>query len=93
MGHQETPRPAPCADVVTANTVPIRNPVTDEEVQIRLVVPEAWMFYEAEVASGTDDIKFDHSQRHSALATFAYNNNGMAHSYEEAKEMYGLDKP
>ena len=81
-------------DVVTANTVPIRNPVTDEEVQIRLVVPEAWMFYEAEVASGTakgtGDIKFDYSQRHSALATFAYNNNGMAHSYEEAKEMYGF---
>ena len=55
------------------------------------------MFYEAEVASGTakgtGDIKFDHSQRHSALATFAHNNNGMAHSYEEAKEMYGLDKP
>ena len=84
-------------DVVTANTAPIRNPVTDEEVQIRFVVPEAWMFYEAEVASGTangtGDIKFDHSQRHSALATFAHNNNGMAHSYEEAKEMYGLDKP
>ena len=82
-------------NVVTATAVPIRNPVTDEEVQIRTVLPDGWVFYEAEVASGTAksmaDIKFDYSQRHSSLATFASNNNGMAHSYHEAKEMYGLD--
>lgn len=82
-------------DVVTATTEPIRNPVTDEEISIRTVLPKGWVFYEAEVASGnaksTGDIKFDYSQRHSSLATFAFNNNGMAHSYNEAKEMYGLD--
>lgn len=82
-------------DVVTATTEAIRNPVTNEEVSIRTVLPNGWVFYEAEVGSGTakatGDIKFDYSQRHSSLATFAFNNDGMAHSYLEAKEMYGLD--
>ena len=82
-------------DFLSATTEPIRNPVTNEEVQIRTVLPDGWVFYEAEVGSGTakstGDIKFDYSQRHSSLATFAFNNNGMAHTYEEAKEMYGLD--
>ena len=81
--------------VVNAQTVPIRNPVTDTEVQIRTVLPDGWVFYEAEVGSGTakgtGDIKFDYSQRHSSLAHFAFNNDGMAYTYEEAKERYGLD--
>ena len=83
--------------VVEASTVPIRNPVTDKEERIRTVLPEGWVFYEAEVGSGTakgiGDIKFDFSQQHSSLAYFAFDNNGMAHSYEEAGERYGLDRP
>jgi hypothetical protein len=82
-------------NVVTATTVPIRNPVTDKEHHIRTVLPEGWTFYEAEVASGTvkgiGDLKFDFSQRHSSLAYFAFDNNGMAYSYEEAKQRFGLD--
>ncbi len=82
-------------DVVRAATEPIRNPVTDKEVSIRTVLLEGWVFYEAEVASGTvkglGDIKFDFSQRHSSLAYFAYDHNGMAFTYEEAKRRYGLD--
>jgi hypothetical protein len=82
-------------DHITANTTPISNPVTGEDEQIRTVLPDGWVFYEAEVASGTarstGDVKFDYSQRHSSLATFAFNNSGMAHSFAEAKEMYGLD--
>jgi hypothetical protein len=82
--------------VVTAETVPIRNPVTDKEERIRTVLPEGWTFYEAEVGSGTakgiGDIKFDFSQRHSSLANFAFDNNGMAYSYEDSKARYGLDK-
>jgi len=82
-------------EVVTAVTEPIRNPVTDKEVHIRTVLPEGWTFYEAEVASGKmkgiGDLKFDYSQRHSSLAYFAFDNNGMAFSYEEAKQRYGLD--
>lgn len=82
-------------NIVTASTVPIRNPVTDKEHRIRTVLPEGWTFYEAEVASGTvkgiGDIKFDFSQRHSSLAYFAFDNNGMAYSYDEAKQRFGLD--
>lgn len=82
--------------VVRAETVPIRNPVTDDEVQIRTVLPKGWVFYEAEVGSGTAkgiaDIKFDYSQRHSSLSKFAFDNDGMAYSYEEARKRYGLDK-
>jgi hypothetical protein len=83
-------------NVVTASTEPIRNPVTDKEHRIRMVVPEAWMFYEAESASGTakgiGDIKFDFAKRNSELAYFAYDNNGMAFTYDEAKQRFGLDK-
>ena len=72
------------------------HPVTDEEVRIRTVLPHGWVFYEAEVGSGaakgTGDIKFDYSQRHSSLAHFAFNNDGMAYDYAEAKQRYGLDK-
>ncbi len=54
---------------------------------MRLVLPEAWMFYEAEgasgIAKGIGDIKFDYSQRHSALAHYAWDNNGLARPYEE----------
>ncbi len=81
--------------VVTSSTVPIRNPVTDKEEQIRTVLPDGWVFYEAQVASGTakgiGDIKFDFSQRHSSLAHFAFDNNGMAYTYDEAKRRYGFD--
>jgi hypothetical protein len=82
-------------NVVTASTEPIRNPVTDREHHIRTVLPEGWTFYEAEVASGTvkgvGDLKFDFSKRHSSLAYFAFDNNGMAYSYDEAKQRFGLD--
>ena len=82
-------------DVVRAATEPILNPVTDTEVRIRTVLPEGWVFYEAEVGTGTvkgiGDIKFDFSKRHSSLAHFAFDNNGMAYSYEESKRRFGLD--
>ncbi len=81
--------------VARAETTPILNPVTDTEVQIRTVLPDGWVFYEAENGSGTakgfGDIKFDYAQRHSSLAYFAFNNDGMAYSYEDAKAKYGLD--
>ncbi len=81
--------------VVNAATEPIRNPVTDKQERVRTVLPEGWVFYEAEVGSGTaksiSDLKFDYSQRHSSLAHFAFDNNGMAFSYDEAKQRYGLD--
>ena len=82
--------------IARARTAPILNPVIDNEVHIRTVLPDGWVFYEAEVGSGTakgvGDIKFDYSQRHSSLSYFAFNNDGMAYSYEESIERYGLDK-
>ncbi len=81
------------ADVLRAESVPIRNPVTDEEHRIRTVLPEGWVFHEAEVASGTakgiGDIKFDYSQRHSSLAYYVWDDNGMAETYEEFRRKAG----
>lgn len=72
--------------VARAGTEPILNPVTDEEHRILTVLPKGWVFFEAELGSGTakgiGDIKFDFSQRHSSLAHFAWDNNGMALSYD-----------
>jgi len=83
-------------DLATATAVPIRNPVTNEEVSVRTVLPKGWTFYEAEVASGTVKSiganRIDHSQRHSSLAYFAFNNNGMAYSYEEMMKNKSLDR-
>jgi hypothetical protein len=82
-------------NVATMSAEPIRNPITDEEHQIRTVLPKAWMFYEAELDSGTAKgigyIKFDFARRHCDFAYFAYDNNGMAFSYEEHKKRFGLD--
>ena len=84
------------ADEFRAKTQPILNPVTDKEHRIRTVLPDGWTFYEAEVGSGEaksiGDIKFDYAKRHSSLAYFAFDNNGMAFSYEEAKRRFGLDQ-
>lgn len=82
-------------NVVRATTEPIRNPVTDEEHHIRTVLPDGWTFYEAEVASGTikgtGAIKFDHARSHCALGHFAFNNDGMAYTYDDSKRRFGLD--
>ena len=76
--------------VARAGTEPILNPVTDEEHHILTVLPKGWVFFEAELGSGTakgiGDIKFDFSQRHSSLAHFAWDNNGMALSHDEIKK-------
>jgi hypothetical protein len=60
------------------------------------VLPQGWTFDEAEVAAGTAKsvgaIKFDLAHKHSSLAFFALNHEGMAYSYEEAKARYGLDR-
>src|ERR1700732_4430196 len=40
------------ADVVRAHSEPIRNPVTDDEHRMISVLPNGWVFHEAENASG-----------------------------------------
>lgn len=76
--------------MVRATSEPIRNPVTDTEHRILTVLPDGWVFYEAEGAAGTlkgvGDIKFDLTQAHSSLARFAWDNNGMALSHDEFKK-------
>ena len=73
--------------IVRVTTEPIRNPVTDKEHHILTVLPEGFTFYEAEVGSGsakeTGDIKFDFARRHSSLARYDWDNNGMAITYEQ----------
>jgi hypothetical protein len=80
-------------NVVRAHSEPIRNPVTDREEQMILVLPKGWVFHEAEVASGfakgLGAIKFDLNGRHSSLAHIAWNQNGLLHTYDEYKLKFG----
>src|SRR5205085_157425 len=60
------------ADTVHARSEPIRNPVTDAEHHMTTVLPQGWVFHEAEnvagFAKGTGPIRFDLNRRHSSLA-------------------------
>ena len=79
--------------VLHARSEPIRNPVTDEEHRVLTVLPNGWVFHEAESAAGFAKglgvIKFDLNRRHSSLAQVAWNQNGLVHSYDEYKQKYG----
>jgi hypothetical protein len=79
--------------VLHARSEPIRNPVTDEEHRILTVLPNGWVFHEAEgaagFAKGLGAIRFDLNRRHSSLAHIAWNQNGLVHSYDEYKRKYG----
>jgi hypothetical protein len=79
--------------VLQARSEPIRNPVTDEEHRMLTVLPNGWVFHEAEhaagFAKGLGAIKFDLNRRHSSLAHVAWNQNGLLHSYDEYKQKFG----
>lgn len=81
------------AGVVRAHSEPIRNPVTDQEHRMITVLPDGWVFHEAENASGfakgIGAVKFDLSRRHSSLAHVAWNQNGLLHAYDEHKQKFG----
>ncbi len=80
------------AGVVRAHSEPIRNPVTDREERVMLVLPEGWVFHEAENASGfakgLGAIKFDLSRRHSSLSHIAWNQDGLLYSYDSYKRRF-----
>ena len=80
--------------IVRARAEPIRNPVTDEEHRIITTLPNGWVFHEAESASGSakgvGDLKFDLTQSHSSLAHFAWNQNGLALGFDEARKRFPL---
>ena len=80
-------------DHLRAESEPIRNPVTDAEHQMLTVLPNGWVFHEAENASGnaksTGTIRFDLNHRHSSLAHVAWNQNGLVYKYDEYKQKFG----
>lgn len=78
---------------VRAHSEPIRNPVTDAEHQMITVLPNGWVFHEAEnvsgFAKGTGPVKFDLNRRHSSMAHVAWGPQGLARSYQEHKQKFG----
>ncbi len=80
-------------DTLHARSEPILNPVTDTEMRMMVVLPDGWVFHEAEnaagFAKGTGPIRFDLNRRHSSLANVSWGPQGLTHSYGEYKQAYG----
>jgi len=57
------------------------------------VLPQGWVFHEAENASGfakgIGPIKFDLNRPHSSMAHVAWNPQGLVHRYPEYKQKFG----
>lgn len=72
----------------------LRNPVTDEEHRILTVLPDGWVFHEAEGASGTakstGEIKFDLNASHSSLAYVGWGPNGLKYDLSESRAQHPL---
>lgn len=81
-------------NLVRARSEPIRNPVTDEPLRIHTVLPEGWVFHEAEGAAGfaksVGNLKFDLNQRHSSMAYVAWGPNGLSHDLAGARQQFPL---
>lgn len=80
--------------LIRANSEPIRNPVTDEEHRILTVLPNGWVFHEAEGASGhaksMGAIKFDLSRSHSSMAYVAWGPDGLKYDLSESRTRFPL---
>jgi hypothetical protein len=81
-------------DQLRTASEPIRNPVTDEEHRILTVLPDGWVFHEAEGVSGTaksiGDLKFDLHQRHSSMAYVAWGPRGLTYDLAESRRRFPL---
>lgn len=81
-------------DLMRAHAEPIRNPVTDKEHRIITVLPEGWVFHEAEGASGfaksVGELKFDLNRTHSSLAYVAWGPQGLTYDLEESRRRFPL---
>ena len=81
-------------DQLRAHSEPILNPVTDKEHRILTVLPDGWVFHEAEGAVGftksLGDIKFDLKGGHSSLAYVAWGPQGLKYSLEESRKRFPL---
>lgn len=73
---------------------PIRNPVTDEEHRMITVLPDGWVFHEAESAAGyaksMGDLKFDLNKTHSSLAYVAWGPKGLKYDLAESRRRFPL---
>jgi hypothetical protein len=81
-------------DLLRTRSEPIRNPVTDKEHRILTVLPDGWVFHEAEGAAGfaksTGRLKFDLNHRHSSMAYVAWGPNGLKYDLEEQRRKFPL---
>jgi len=82
-------------ELLRVRSEPIRNPVTDEEHRILTVLPDGWVFHEAEGAAGfaksTGDIKFDLNQTHSSMSYVAWGPSGLKYNLEESRQRSPLN--
>jgi hypothetical protein len=81
-------------ELLRARSEPIRNPVTDTEHRMISVLPEGWVFHEAENAAGyaksVGELKFDLNQSHSSLAYVAWGPNGLKYDLAGARQRFPL---
>jgi len=80
--------------VLRTRSEAIRNPVTDTEHRMITVLPDGWVFHEAESAAGhaksMGDLKFDLSHTHSSLAYVAWGPNGLKYDLAESRRRFPL---
>jgi hypothetical protein len=80
--------------LLRAQSEPIRNPVTDTEHRMITVLPDGWVFHEAESAAGSaksgGELKFDLNQSHSSLAYVAWGPNGLKYDLSETRKRFPL---
>jgi hypothetical protein len=76
-------------DLLRMRSEPIRNPVTDKEHRLLTVLPNGWVFHEAEGAAGfaksMGQLKFDLRGRHSSMAYVAWGPNGLKYDVDESR--------
>ena len=81
-------------DLLRTRAEPIRNPVTDKEHRIITVLPEGWVFHEAESAAGfaksVGELKFDLNRTHSSLAYVAWGPKGLKYDLAESRRRFPL---
>ena len=81
-------------ELLRLRSEPIRNPVTDEEHRMITVLPDGWVFHEAESAAGyaksMGGLKFDLNQTHSSLAYVAWGPDGLKYDLSESRKRFPL---
>lgn len=81
-------------ELLRLRSEPIRNPVTDEEHRMITVLPDGWVFHEAESAAGygksMGGLKFDLNQTHSSLAYVAWGPAGLKYDLSESRKRFPL---